>query len=205
MAFTTSKSLLAKVRNGDEISWKEFYASYKPLILLCGSDLHLNPTEKEELIQNVMCEIFQKDIVGKYDPEKIPEGVVFVHDPSKGRFRNYMRKIIQYQAYNILRKRKENVSLDDPENGIAETLSSQDSWEEIWEEEWQKHIMNEALIELKSRVQSETYSAFEMYAIQNRSIDEVKEFLNMSASAIYTAKSRCISTLKTIIKELDEH
>ena len=31
MAFTTSKSLLIKVRNGDEISWSEFYKTYQGL------------------------------------------------------------------------------------------------------------------------------------------------------------------------------
>jgi DNA-directed RNA polymerase specialized sigma24 family protein len=46
--------------------------------------------------------------------------------------------------------------------------------------------------------------AFEMYALQNRSVEEVAEFLNMSISSVYTAKSRCITTLKEIIKELDE-
>ena len=60
MAFTTSKSLLAKVRSGDEISWQEFYNTYKPLIYLCGGDCNLTIDEKEELVQKVMTEIFQK-------------------------------------------------------------------------------------------------------------------------------------------------
>ena len=42
MAFTTKKSLLAKVRAGDEVSWREFYDAYRPLILLCGGDFNLN-------------------------------------------------------------------------------------------------------------------------------------------------------------------
>ena len=51
MAFTTKKSLLAKVRSGDEISWLEFYTTYKPLILLCGGDCGLTQDEKEEVKQ----------------------------------------------------------------------------------------------------------------------------------------------------------
>ena len=34
--------------------------------------------------------------------------------------------------------------------------------------------------------------------------EEAAKFLNISASNIYTAKSRCISTLREIIKTLDE-
>lgn len=203
MAFTTSKSLLARVRSGDEISWNEFYTSYKPLILLCGYDCHLTEDEKEELVQKVMCEIFQKDILGKYDPENIPSNVVFQHNPSKGRFRHYLRGIIRNQALKIVEKRKEHLSLDD-DSGISETLSSPDLWEAVWDEEWRKHVLKEALTELKSRVQSESYASFEMYAIRNRPVQEVADFLNISVSAVYTAKSRCISELKKIIKELED-
>ena len=61
-----------------------------------------------------------------------------------------------------------------------------------------------ALAELKGRVQPETYVAFEMYAIQGRPVQDVAKFLNLSVSSVYTAKSRCISTLKEIIENLEE-
>ena len=61
-----------------------------------------------------------------------------------------------------------------------------------------------ALAELKGRVQPETYVAFEMYAIQGRPVQDVAKFLNLSISSVYTAKSRCISTLKEIIENLEE-
>ena len=61
-----------------------------------------------------------------------------------------------------------------------------------------------AMTELRGRVQPDTFVAFEMYAVQNRKVEEVAEFLNMSVSSVYTAKSRCISALKEIIKELED-
>ena len=95
MSFTTRKSLLAKVKAGDEVSWAEFYAAYKPLILLCGQDCMLTDAETDELVLQVMAEVFQKDIVGKYDPDNIPDNIVFKYDPAKGRFRHYLRRIIR--------------------------------------------------------------------------------------------------------------
>ena len=77
MAFTTKKSLLKKVRAGDEISWNEFYQTYKPLILLCGMDCSLTQYENEELVQLVMTEIFRKDILKNYDLDKVPDHIVF--------------------------------------------------------------------------------------------------------------------------------
>ena len=203
MAFTTRKSLLAKVRSGDEVSWGEFYAAYKPLILLCGGDCGLNQDEKEELVQKVMCEIFQKDIIGKYDPDNVPSNIVFTYDPTKGRFRHYLRKVIRYQAIRIFKHRKNHESID-ADNHALNSLPSNDEWNAVWDEEWYKHVLNMAMTELRGRVQPETYVAFEMYAVQNRKVEDVANFLNLSVSSVYTAKSRCISTLREIIKDLED-
>ena len=203
MAFTTRKSLLAKVHNGDGVSWEAFYEAYQPLIELKGSDLGLNRYEKEELIQNVMFEVFAKDITGKFVQDKIPDDVVFTYDPSKGRFRHYLRKVVKFQAIKILKKRRNNVSLnadDDMEN----LFPADDVWNASWDEEWHRHVLNQAMVELKNRVQPETFAAFEMYAVQNRNVQEVAEFLNLSVSSVYTAKSRCVSALREIIKDLED-
>lgn len=201
MAFTTRKSLLAKVRSGDEVSWGEFYETYKPLILLCGGDLYLTADEKEELISKVMCEIFQKDILGKFDLEKVPDDVVFKYDPAKGRFRHYLRRIIRNQALGIIRKRSSHVSLDVPD---APDPVAEDKWESAWDLEWQRHVYNMALIELRNHVDAKTYSAFELYAIQGRKPEEVADFLGLSVASVYTGKSRCIEFIKKTIKDLEE-
>ena len=60
------------------------------------------------------------------------------------------------------------------------------------------------MVELKNRVQPETFAACEMYAVQNRNVQEVAEFLNLSVSSVYTAKSRCVSALRDIIKDLED-
>ena len=202
MAFTTRKSLLAKVRAGDEVSWAEFYAAYKPLILLCGQDCLLTPDENDELVQQVMSEIFQKDIVGKYDPDHIPDNIVFHYDPSHGRFRHYLRKIIRNQALKIIQKRRGFVELDNSEKTVEEPTI--DVWDNLWDEEWKRHVLAMALTELKGHVQPETYVAFEMYALQERPVQEVANFLNLSVASVYTAKSRCIAALKEIISKLEE-
>ena len=202
MAFTTKRSLLLKVRSGDEVSWQKFYTTYRPLILLCGRDHSLTPDENEELVQKVMCEIFQKDILDKYDPDKVPDDVVFKYDPARGRFRHYLRKIIRYQAIRIYKKRTLLENIDDPQTATG--LASQDEWEKAWDSEWYKHLLNMALIELKNKVQPKTFAAFEMYALQDREPQDVAKFLNMSLSSIYTVKSRCITALKEIIANLEE-
>ena len=199
MAFTTRKSLLARVREGGEVPWSEFYATYKPLVLLCGGDCGLTDDEKDELVQKVMCELFEKDIIGKYDPDHVPDDVVFRHDPARGRFRHYLRQIIRNQAHRIIRERQPARPLDD----VAEKQTD-DALEAAWDNEWRRHLLNMALAELKGRVRPETYVAFEMYALQNRPAQEVAEFLNISVASVYTAKTRCVLTLREIIDNLEE-
>ena len=205
MAFVTRKSLLEKVHNGDEVSWQDFYTTYKPLILLCGGDCGLTPDEQEELVQKVMCEIFQKDIIGKFDPDYAPEDASFAYDPAKGRFRHYLRKIIRNHAIKIYHQRVKGVSIDDEKFPVHILDSTDEQWENAWEEEWQKHILHQAMIELKNHVKSNTFAAFEMYAIQGRDAGEVAEFLNLSIGNVYVAKNHCIAKLKKIIADLEEN
>lgn len=205
MAFTTSKSLLNRVRSGDEVSWKEFYDTYKPLIMLCGSDCGLTEEENKDLVQLVMCEIFKKNSLDNFDPDHIPSHIVFKHDPAKGRFRHYFRKIVRYQAIKIYNKRNNQlISIQDPAESIPPAVLSVESWENIWNEEWQKHLLTMALRELQIQVTPVSYVVFEMYALHRRSLKEVMDFFNISAENVYTIKSRCIAKLREIIKNLDE-
>ena len=198
MAFTTRRSLLEKVRDGDEISWQEFYETYRPLIRLCGHDLGLREHEIDELVQQVMCEIFRKDILAHFDFDRVPDDVFFKYDQAKGRFRHYLRGIIRNQAFRLLRKRAVTIAPEaQPELPDEQALDRQ------WDEEWRQHVLAMAFEELKKRVRAETYMAFEMYAVQERPVEEVAGFLNLSVSSVYTAKSRCIAALNEIVNQLE--
>ena len=198
MAFTTKKSLLARVRAGDEVSWREFYETYRPLIILCGRDCGLTYEENEELVQLVMCEIFQKDILAKYNIDEVPKDIVFQYDPSRGRFRYFLKAIIRNQAFKLYHKRHEHVNIEE----IPEPASD-DKFDASWEEEWRRHIFTQAMLELRNQVQSNTFAAFEMYAVQGRPVKEVADFLNMSVNSVYVAKNRCIESLKEIMENLE--
>ena len=198
MAFTTKKSLLAKVRAGDEVSWREFYETYRPLVHLVGRDCGLQYEENEELVQLVMREIFQKDVLAKYDIDHVPDDVVFSYDPARGRFRYYLKAIIRNQALKLYHRRREHLALDEiPEPATEEKIDA------AWDEEWRRHLLTQAMVELRGRVRAETYSAFEMYAVQGHPVQEVADFLNISVNSVYVAKNRCIALLKGFIETLE--
>ena len=188
MAFTTRGSLLAAVKKGDEISWEKFYDMYKPLILLKGSDLQLNQTEKEELVQLVMLSFFNTSKTFRYDK-------------SKGRFRDYFKRVIHNKACDLMRKRHDGeVSVEEIPQTVENLLAEGD---DRWEEEWKNHILNQALEDLRGAVSPLVYQAFYMLTLENMSGKEVAETLGISANAVYVYKHDAQKKLKELIAETD--
>lgn len=186
MGYTTKKSLLDAIQRGDEISWFDFYETYRPLIITRGRDFNLNSAELEELCQQVVIDIFKMGKKFKYDPEK-------------GRFRDYLRRVISHNAIDLLRVRKKNgVPLDENMHEIY------DPPQKNWDEEWHRHILNQALAILRTQLELVTYQAFELYALKSLSPESVAKFLNIKVNMVYVAKSRALVKLKSIIKKLKE-
>ena len=186
MGYTTKKSLLEEIRNGNEVSWFEFEQTYRPLILLRGKDYKLSAQEKEELCQQVLLDVFNERLYFQYNPEK-------------GRFRDYLRRVISNNAIDIIRRRK-----------VAECLSpvieeTEDlSLESQWDQEWTQHILSQALFKLRVEMEPSLYQAFHLYVIEGKSAKEVALFLGIRKSAVYVIKSRAVARLKQIISKIQD-
>ena len=184
MAYTTKKSLLEAIRNGDEVSWHEFYETYRPLIVVRGRDYKLNVAEIDELVQSVMLRFFNRS-------------KTFVYDRSKGKFRDYLGVMIYHCALNIIRQRHKN-EVDCEAVDLEACDSSR------WEEEWQQHILTQALKQLKLQLEEITFQAFEFYALKGESPEKVAKFLKIPVSMVYVAKSRALARLRKIVRQLRE-
>ena len=197
MAYTTRGSLLSRVRKGDEISWDEFYNTYKRLLYTVGKENYrLNTGEIEELIQEVMMTFFDASKTFKYDK-------------SKGKFRSYLKTIFKYKALKFKDKKKKTAekitSVESDEFGIDDLPEPVDSnLDKIWNDEWEKHVMREAMKELRFKIEPTTFQAFELCSIQGEKPQKVAKLLDMKVNAVYACKNRAISQLKEIIQEISE-
>ena len=54
-------------------------------------------------------------------------------------------------------------------------------------------------MELREKVDPETFDAFQMYVLQERQPKEVAGALSISESAVYVYKNRCVRHLRSII------
>jgi RNA polymerase sigma factor (sigma-70 family) len=191
MAFTTRRSLLATINAGDKFDWTEFYETYKPLIKLRGKkDRGLSDSELDELVQTTVLSIFN----GR---EK------FHYDPAKGKFRNFLRQVIDCRAYDIIRKRHDERHEPLPEDDVL-IEGKQPELERSWDDEWKDHVLKESLKELRAQSEPEAYQIFEFYALKDMSAREVAEFLGISENVVYVTKNRAIEKLREIIKKIGE-
>jgi len=185
MAWTTRKSLIERVLDGDEESWNSFYANYSRLIYAIGERSGLSADDCDDLVQEVMRTIFtNKDC--------------FRYDPGTGKFRTYLTGIVKHKVCDFYRKRDDRIVARDEET-VMEAADLANRLDDVCTEEWKNHILNVALMELREKVEPETFDAFQMYVLQERQPRDVANALSISESAVYVYKNRCVKHLRLII------
>ena len=178
---TTCPSLLERVRNGDEISWNEFYCRYAPVIRCVGESRRLSETVCDDLVQNVMLKFF-----GTAKRYTYREG--------EAKFRTYFAAVIRSQVAELIRREamQKNLRPDAAPDTAA-------PFEEVFINEWRRAVLADAKDELRQRVSERTYQAFELYGLQGRPLKQVAAALGLSANQIYVAKKRCTDILTGIV------
>ena len=187
---TTSKTLLDKLKSGDAVSWTEFFDRYRGIIISLGNLKGLTPEECDDLVQEVMLCFFKNS-------------KTFVFNPQIARFRTYFGRIIQARIFDLLRRRYQSNRLasgmeepDGPELETPDFLLN-----EALLCEWRKLLLEDALALLRKRVAPETYLAFDLHMRQALPVEEVMRTLSVNRQFVYTAKTRCLKTLKQIIAD----
>ena len=175
----TRSSLLRRVKNlGDAASWEEFDALYRPLLVRYARARGLSDEAAEEIAQQGMAALVT--------------GIQGFHRRSS--FRGWLHGMIDNKVNDQLRKRRrERVALaGDLE--AAEAPDGNPAW--IWERQWNQTHLLYCLNQVRSDVAAATYDAFEMYVIQELSVDEIAEQLGMTPNQIYVAKHRVMAKIK---------
>ena len=182
---TTSKTLLDKIASGDEISWDEFYLKYAPIVKALARFKGLDANAADDVCQQVMLQFFKQSKTFKFDP-------------NIAKFRTYFGRIVNAKITNYYRKRGE-VSSDEPEEIPVDSEEGN-----LFMNEWRKAVLKEAEQELKQRVAPETFQAYELYAVQNRPVKKVAEYLDCSENQVYQAKKRCFAMMREILLAMNE-
>ncbi|EDM25771.1 probable ECF sigma factor [Lentisphaera araneosa HTCC2155] len=192
MAFTTRKTIIEQIKAGDDIAWQDFEKAYRGLIILRGRDRSLDNSELPDLVQDVMLSLFKYESVFKYES-------------SKGRFRDYLKQIIDRAAFKMIRKRSNDLrKIQAVSDRIKSMENYHDTMEKKWEDEWRAVIVDEALTKVRSEVNEATYEAFVMLMVDGISAELVADSLGISKESIYVAKHRVLKRLKYAVMNLED-
>ena len=190
--FTTRRTLLQKLNMGSQVAWDDFDQTYRKLILLRGRDRGLREDELDDLIQMVLINIFKSNSIFKYDG-------------AKGRFRDYLKTIIDRRSFDLIRKRKNALeSLNElGDRGIVLSSDDHENAEKHWEDEWQKHLLEQAIEYISAEVQEQSITIFRLLAQEHKSAEQVAEELDINIDAVYVVKHRMMKRIKPVLKQLD--
>ncbi|MBQ7394297.1 MAG: sigma-70 family RNA polymerase sigma factor [Lentisphaeria bacterium] len=182
---TTSKTLLDKIVSGDEISWDEFYLKYAPIVKALAKFKGLDANAADDVCQQVMLQFFKQSKTFKFDP-------------NIAKFRTYFGRIVNSKICSYFRNAQDLPTED------LEWIPVDTETENLFMDEWRKVILQEAEQKLKQRVAPETFQAYELYAVQNRPVKKVAEYLDCTENQVYQAKKRCFAMMREILLEMNE-
>ena len=187
MSYTTRKTLLEKVKSGDEEAWYDFYNSYYHLIYSIGLKFNLDGHLCNDMVQQVMCTIFDNREKFKYQPEL-------------GKFRSYLWSVTRNVTCKIKRSIRET---EIPENYVCSEMSDSEM-ETVFNDEWNKYLIDTLLRELHENVEELTFDSFQMYILQGMKPEKIASALGISVATVYVHKSRCMAYLKKAAAKIQQ-
>lgn len=192
-ADNTRASLLIRLcEKGPErdVAWTEFYQLYAPVIAGFARRMAAPPQDADDLVQEVLQSFFRAN----------PE---FVYNPSKGRFRAYLKTCVWKKLASLRRKKSVEAQ------GIEHRDPDEVAIEAVWNDVWETERLGRALAAVRQRyaVNAErrrTFQAFEMCTLLDRPVEQVAAELNMSVESVRQAKFRVSKALREEFDNLDE-
>lgn len=160
-----------------EVAWQAFYNRYEPVIAGFARAMGTPPAAIGEVIQDVLTGFFA------VQPR-------FVYDPSKGRFRGYLRTCV----VNALRSRAKGARAPGP---LGDIDPADARVEEAWDTAWERQRLATAIELVRARYEDGvTFQAFEAVVVHGRSTSEVAGALGLSIDSVYQAKTRVLARLR---------
>ena len=184
MLTDTPISLLERIRlGGDSASWERLVALYTPLIRGWLGGYGLQPTDVDDLTQEVMGTLLRE----------LPQ---FRHDLRRGAFRRWLRIIALNQLRAFWRERKRQpipstletvlLQLEDPESDLSRA----------WDRDHNAHVVRRLLELLEVDFEPTTWQAFRLVVLEGKSSPEVARLLGLSPVAVRVAKSRVLNRFR---------
>lgn len=192
--YATRETLFLRLRKdgpGCEIAWREFHDRYSPIIAAFARKMGVKDQDASDVIQDVLLGFFSAS----------PK---FVYDPSKGRFRGYLKTC----TWRIMRDRS-GQHLNFHGRCLSDVDPNDLGVDQVWNDVWETEKLERALDIVRERYlshseRSKTFQAFEMYVLLERPAEAVAAELAISVDSVHQAKGRISKALKSAMDEIGD-
>ncbi len=191
---TTSTTLLKDLaRDTQHARWSEFVTRYRPMMEAFMRE-RFPALDADEAIQETLVALVGVMPTYRYSPDE------------KGHFRNYLTGILRKKALRLMRKERQQTDL--AAQAAMVVCDEKGDQPSILEEDERQY--RESLFEIALRlfladgtVADRTKRIFERTAINDESPESVAAAFRMKRHAVDQAKSRALTRLREIVKQLE--
>ncbi|MCI0683809.1 MAG: sigma-70 family RNA polymerase sigma factor [Gemmataceae bacterium] len=181
---TTSASLLKRLREpANQEAWTRFVRLYTPLLYYWANRWGVDPSEANDLVQDVMLVLVQKMPVFEYDPRKT--------------FRGWLRKVARHRWLERKRRRREPAARE-----LAEEPVLPDPAEEFCDQDERQYVQRRALDIMRGDFTETTWQAFWQTVMEGKSAADVAAAQGTTVGAVHAAKFRVLTRLRQELGEL---
>ncbi|MEK6238236.1 MAG: sigma-70 family RNA polymerase sigma factor, partial [Planctomycetales bacterium] len=179
----TRLSFIQQLGDGDGQAWEELNRLYRPLICNWLRRFELQPSDVEDLTQDVMIVV----------ASKVDE---FSHNGRLGAFRAWLRTTTVHLTMNFLRK-KRPASVGS--NSFLELQQLNDAESELSREfnrEHDRHVVKSLLKKITPQFKPSTVEAFRLHVVEEMNASQTAQQLGLTVKAVHIAKSRVLRRLR---------
>ena len=194
----TRSTLLSSVRKGSEDAWSQFYQLYENFVYSAARAAGLDHEESQDVVQETMLTV--RDYISN-----------FVPDRNRGRFRTWLRKLVQSRIADQYRRKKRNPSDGvnrERESAITNTRTSitdripnprELELDRLIDGKLEQAILEEARRIVKDEVRMVDYQAYDLFEVQELSARDVALSLGIAA---VTVRVRAFRVRRAVERQL---
>ncbi len=193
----TRSSLINRLKatiNGE--SWEVFFNTYWELIYSVARRKGLSEADSQDIVQETILKVHKSLDRFQYNRER-------------GSFKGWLRTITRSRLVEHYKKQQRQPPTqqpredeDDPLVNLADPQGPE--LDRIWSEEWSRSLIQRSLTFLKQQVSLKQYQIFKCHCIDEWTVKEVCDALNVNAAQVYMAKQRVGKIFATKLERLKQ-
>lgn len=184
----TSATLLRRLRDpADREAWATFADSYGRRIYSWCRRWRLQEADAEDVTQGLLVRI----------PAKMRS---FRYDPKIGSFRAWLKTVVRHALGDFARNQER---AGNPGSALTDNVAAEQDLLQELNDRFERELLDEAMARVELRVNRDTWAAFRLTALEQKSGKEAAARLKIPVANVYVYKQRVQDLLKEEIRKLE--